>query len=88
MSRTSEIQSGDMLVTTNGNFMIIMMECCGGKTEEFLGWCAIFVDEDGAYPLEIQYIVSDDNLDLLIEHIEEDGEIIKVVKSEVSLIEA
>lgn len=85
MSKISNIKSGDVLITSNGDFMIIKIDCCSENTEEFFGWCAMFVDDEYEYPLEIQYIISGDNLDLLIEQIEKDQEVIKVVKGKVIL---
>lgn len=87
MVKTNNIMSGDVLITTNGNFMIIGIECCGQSTEEFSGWCAMYVDDEYDYPLEIQYIISEDNLDLLIQNIESDQQIIEVVKSKITLCE-
>lgn len=88
MIKTNNITSGDVLITTNGNFMIIGIGCCGQNTEEFFGWCAMFVDDEyDKYPLEIQYILNEDNLDLLIQRIRADQKIIDVVKSKVILIE-
>jgi len=74
------INSGDILITDNGNFMIINI-ACGEYTEEFFGWCAMYIDDEKKYPLEIQYIVSDDNLDLLIEQIKRDCKILKIKKT-------
>ena len=85
VDKTNNIKSGDVLITSNGNFMIVGIECCGQDTEEFFGWCAMFVDDTYEYPLEIQYIISEDNLDLLIEQIKIDQQIIEVVKSRVIL---
>lgn len=87
MIKVSNITSGDVLITTNGNFMIIGIECCGKNTEEIFGWCAMFVDDDehDKYPLEIQYIINEDNLDLLIKRIQTDQKIIAVVKSKIIL---
>lgn len=87
MSKISNIESGDVLITSNGDFMIIGIDCCGKDTKEFLGWCAMFVDDEYEYPLEIQYIISEDNLDLLIEQIEIDQQIIGVVKGKIILAE-
>lgn len=87
MSKIRNIESGDVLITSNGDFMIIRIDCCGKDTEEFLGWCAMFVDYEYEYPLEIQYIINEDNLDLLIEQIEMDQQIIGVVKGKVVLVE-
>lgn len=87
MSKISNIESGDVLITSNGDFMIIGIDCCSENTEEFFGWCAMFVDDEYEYPLEIQYIISEDNLNLLIEQIEIDQQIIGVVKGKIILAE-
>lgn len=87
MNKINNISSGDVLITSNGNFMIVGIECCGQNTEEFFGWCAMYVDDEYEYPLEIQYIISEDNLDLLIEQIKTDQQIIEIVKSKVILAE-
>lgn len=71
------IKSGDILITTNGNFQIISVECCPLNSEEFFGWCAMFIDDEGEYPLEIQYMTSD-SLNKLIEWIRRDGEILDI----------
>lgn len=85
LDKMNDIKSGDVLVTDNGDFMIIRVECCGENTEEFFGWCAMFVDDEYEYPLEIQYIINEDNLGLLIEEIKMDQKVIKVVKGKVIL---
>lgn len=87
MDKTKNIKSGDLLITSNGNFMIVGIECCGKNTEEFFGWCAMYIDDEHEYPLEIQYIISEDNLDLLIEQIKRESQIIKIVKSKIILTE-
>lgn len=77
------IKSGDILVTTNGDFQIIQIQCGIKNTEEFIGWCAMFIDDeegDDKYPLEIQYIVSGNHLQKLIGWIEMDSKISEVKK--------
>lgn len=87
MVKVNNVKSGDILVTTNGDFMIVGIECCSQNTEEFSGWCAMFIDDEYEYPLEIQYIISEDNLDLLIQNIEADQQIIEVVEGKIILSE-
>lgn len=83
MNKTNNIKSGDVLITSNGNFMIIGIGCCGEGEEEIFGWCAMFVDDEYEYPLEIQYMIKEDNLDSLIEQIDRESQIIEVVKGKV-----
>ena len=87
MDKINNIQSGDVLITSNGNFMIVGIDCCGKNTLEFCGWCAMFVDDEYEYPLEVQYIINVDDLDSLIKQIGKDQQIIEVVKGKVVLTE-
>lgn len=87
MKKIGNISSGDVLVTSNGNFMIVEIQCCGKNAKDIFGWCAMFVDDEYEYPLEIQYMISEDNLDLLIEQINRESQIIKIVKSKIILTE-
>lgn len=48
-----------------------------GAQNAKIGWCAMFIDDEGEYPLEIQYMTSD-SLNKLIEWIRRDGEILDI----------
>lgn len=65
------IDSGDMLVTDNGNFMLVRIE-----TDKIDGWGAMFVDK--GYSLEMQYV--NEKLDDLIKEMEKDCRLINHVK--------
>lgn len=61
-------ESGDLIHTNEGDFLLISIEVCGGKNEYF-GWGAIYIDDEDGSPTEMQYINED--LDDLIYELNE-----------------
>lgn len=84
---TTKIKSGDILITSNGNFMIINIDSYQrDNNDEYIGYGAIFVDDDDTldrYNYEIQYMNKE--IEDLIKRIENDCEIIRVATGLISL---
>jgi hypothetical protein len=65
-----EVEAGNILHTTNGDFLIVSIESFSKKNnnnQKLCGYGAIYLDDENEYPTEMQFINSD--LDRLIESI-------------------
>jgi hypothetical protein len=69
----NNINSGDVLITDNGNFMIVSIGVC---EPEYFGWGAMYIDDECEYPVEIQYMHNE--LEDLINEIMKDCKIIDI----------
>lgn len=75
------IKVGDILKTTNGDFLIIQIGVDFDNLSHFPRYGAIYIDYKYEHPYELQY-VSDDLKDLF-KDISDDGDVIEVVGSKV-----